>query len=76
MDTNWIKLYDCGKQLSIHSKIREMVNEGYKVYNINEVEFDQFHLELINHNGNAIVEKQHNILTCKQLIDYNFEVLV
>ena len=70
----WTIINDCGKQLTIHSKIREQVNDGYKIYEIVEVEFDQYHLELAQQNGRDAVEKQHNIISCRQLMKYSFEV--
>lgn len=70
----WTKINDCGKQLTIHSKVREKVDTHFKVYDIIEVEFDQYKLELILSNNLAPAEKQHNILNCQQLLQYQFEV--
>ena len=70
----WTIINDCGKQLTIHSKIREQVNDGYKIYEIVEVEFDQYHLELAQQNERDAVEKKNKILSCRQLMKYSFEV--
>ena len=70
----WTKINDCGKQLTIHSKVREKVDTHFKVYDIIEVEFDQYKLELILSSNLAPAEKQHNILSCQQLLQYQFEV--
>ena len=70
----WTIINDCGKQLTVHSKIREKVDNLFKVYDIIEVEFDQYKLELIFSNNLAPAEKQHNILNCRQLLQYQFEV--
>ena len=70
----WTIINDCGKQLTVHSKIREKVDNFFNVYDIIEVEFDQYKLELIFSNNLAPAEKQHNILNCRQLLQYQFEV--
>ena len=70
----WTKLNDCGKQLTIHSKLREKDDNQVKVYEIIEVEFDQYKLELIDTNDPAIAEKLQQVLTCEQLVQYGFEV--
>ena len=70
----WIKLNDCGKQLTIHSKLRERDDDKVKVYEIIEVEFDQYKLELIDSNDPAIAEKLQQVLNCEQLVRYGFEV--
>lgn len=70
----WTILKDCSKQLTLHTKLRERVDEHYKVYEISEIEFDQFHLVLQSSAEIPAIEKQHIVLTCKQLYKYNFEV--
>ncbi len=70
----WTIINDCGKQLTVHCKIREKVDNHFKVYEIIEVESDQYKLELIFSNNLAPAEKQHNILNCQQLLQYQFEV--
>ncbi|MEO6732725.1 MAG: hypothetical protein ABIN01_16000 [Ferruginibacter sp.] len=70
----WTKINDCGKQLTVHSKIREE-NEGqFKVYDIIEIEFDQYKVELILKENVQEVEKIHQVFSCEQLVQYNFEV--
>ena len=70
----WKPINDCGKQLTIHSHIREKLDNGYKVYDIAEVEFDQFHLQLLTENDQPPTEEQRQILNCGQLEQYRFEV--
>ena len=70
----WTIITNCGKQLSIHSKVREKNDDHYKEYNIIEVEYDQFKLELIPTNGQPPQEKLHQVLSCEQLLQYHFEV--
>lgn len=70
----WTIINDCGKQLTIHSKLREKVDTHYKVYDLTEIEFDQYHLELLSTGDVPATDKQHNVLTCDQLLQYHFEV--
>ena len=70
----WTTLSDCGKQLTIHSKVREKAGEKSKEYFIIEVEFDQYKLELISVDDLPVAEKLRQILTCAQLVHYNFEI--
>lgn len=70
----WQIISDCGKQLTIHSTVRERVDDSFLVYRIIEVEFDQYKLELINRDNMPVTEKIHNILDCHQLVQYHFEV--
>ena len=69
----WEPIRDCAKQLTIHCRLREKLDDGYKLYDITEVEFDQYHLRLLNEN-NKPTEDLRQILTCVQLIEYRFEV--
>lgn len=70
----WKSISDCGKQLTIHSTVRERVGNSFLVYKIIEVESDQYKLELINRDNMPVTEQIHNILDCHQLIQYHFEV--
>ena len=72
----WITINDCGKQLTIHSKLREKVDTHYKIYDLNQIEFDQYHLELLSTADVPVTVKQHNVFTCEQLLTYHFEVEV
>lgn len=70
----WISLTDCGKQLTIHSKLRERNKDLVKLYEIAEVEFDQYKLKLLEKN-NLPPEKEVEVkLSCSQLTGYGFEV--
>jgi hypothetical protein len=71
----WQPIKDCGKQLTIHSRLREKLNDGYRVYEIIEVEFDQYHLHLLSENDKP-TEDLRQVLNCAQLIEYKFEVEV
>ena len=71
----WQPLRDCAKQLTIHTRLREKLDDGYKLYEITEVEFDHYHLHLLSENDKP-TEDLGQILTCIQLIEYRFEVEV
>jgi hypothetical protein len=71
----WQPILDCGKQLTIHSRLREKADAGYKLYKITEVEFDQYHLQLLSENDKP-TEDIRQVLNCKQLVEYGFEVEV
>ncbi len=70
----WTKIKDCGKQLTIHSKLRELGDDQVKLYEIVEVEFDQYKLQLIETNDLSTTEKLQQVLSCEQLVQYGFEV--
>lgn len=70
----WTLITDCGKQLTIHSRIKEKNEAFTKVYEIVEVEFDQFKLKLIDKNNSPATEKARPVLSCSQLKKYSFEV--
>lgn len=70
----WTKINDCGKQLTIHSKVREVDGDQVKQYDIVEVEFDQYKLELLNTNNPVTNEKLQQVLSGEQLLQYGFEV--
>ena len=69
----WEPIRDCAKQLTIHSRLREKLDDGYKLYDITEVEFDQYHLRLLSENDKP-TEDLRQILTGAQLVEYRFEV--
>jgi hypothetical protein len=71
----WQPIKDCGKQLTIHSRLRERPADGYKLYEIIEVEFDQYHLHLVSDHDQS-TEDLSQVLTCTQLVEYGFEVEV
>lgn len=70
----WTIINNCDKQLTVKSVVREKVDDNYKEYVIANVEFDQYHLELSSINGEISTQKQHNTLTCAQLMQYAFEI--
>ncbi len=70
----WISIKDCGKQLTVHSKIREVNGNQIKIYDVVEVENDQYKLELITRNDLLITDKLQQTLSCQQLVTFNFEV--
>jgi hypothetical protein len=70
----WKPLTNCGRQLTIHSKLREK-NENYvALYEITEVEFDQYKLKLLERNNIPPVKNTEVKLSCLQLIRYKFEI--
>ena len=70
----WTKINDCGKQLTIHSKLREQNDDQVKLYEIVEVEFDQYKVDRIDINNSVIAEKLQQVLSCEQLVQNGFEV--
>lgn len=70
----WTLITDCGKQLTIHSKVREKEDTYLALYEIIEVESDQYKLNLIERNNVVVAEKVNAKLNCTQLIKYAFEV--
>ncbi|HMK03049.1 MAG TPA: hypothetical protein VK489_02615 [Ferruginibacter sp.] len=70
----WKPINDCGKQLTIHSRIREKLDNGYKIYDITEVEFDQYQLHLVAENDQPPAEEQRQTLNCEKIVAYRFEV--
>ena len=69
----WEPLRDCGKQITIHSKVRERRDNAYRVYDIIDVEFDQYHLQLLSENDKP-AEDLRQVLTGSQLMEYRFQV--
>jgi len=69
----WIAINDCGKQITDHSRLRERPDQQEKLYEVIEVEFDQYKLQLVSING-LPAEKVELVLNCKQLLQYHFEV--
>ena len=70
----WTLITDCGKQLMLHSRIMEKNEAFIKLYEIVEVEFDQYKLKLIEKNNSSATEKGRPVLSCSQLKKYAFEV--
>jgi hypothetical protein len=69
----WAPLQDCGKQLTVKSRLREKIDDGYKLYEITEVEYDQYHLLLLSKNGQP-GEGVSQVLKGGQMMEYGFEV--
>ncbi|MEO6539341.1 MAG: hypothetical protein ABIN74_00065 [Ferruginibacter sp.] len=69
----WEPIRDCGKQLTIHSRVRERRDNAYRVYEIIEVEFDQYHLQLLSE-GNKPTEDLRQVLNATQMLEYRFQV--
>ena len=70
----WKPLENCDRQIRIHSKLKETTGDTHKIYQIVEIEFDQYHLSLIQVNKEPVNHTQYNILTCAQLKKYAFEI--
>ena len=70
----WSIIKDCGKQLTLHSKIREKEDTHFNVYQITAVEFDQYKLEMITRDDEPVEKILQQVLNCQQLVSYNFEV--
>ena len=70
----WTTLTHCGRQLTIHSKVREKKENYIGLYEIIEVEFDQYKLKLLERNNVPPAKETEVKLSCLQLIKYNFEV--
>ncbi|CAN5182310.1 hypothetical protein BH11BAC5_BH11BAC5_41970 [soil metagenome] len=71
----WQPLTDCAKQLTIHSRLREKLTDGDKLFEITLVEFDQYHLHLLSQDEKP-AEDLGQVLSCKQLLEFAFEVEV
>jgi hypothetical protein len=69
----WQPLRDCAKQLTIHSKVRERRDNAYRVYDIIDVEFDQYHLQLLSEDDKP-AEDLRQVLNGEQLLEYRFQV--
>ena len=69
----WVTIKDCGKQITDHSRLREQADQQQKLYEVIEVEFDQYKLQLVSIND-APAEKLELVLNCEQLLQYHFEV--
>ena len=72
----WVTLTDCGKQLRVHTRLREKADTDIHEYKIIEVESDQYKIELVSQNGNPSVDRLHTVLNCRQMVEYHFEVAV
>jgi hypothetical protein len=72
----WTHIKDCGKQLTVNTKVREVDDRQVKVYKIIEVEFDQYKLELVSRDDVPPPETLHQVLTCPQLVQFGFELEV
>ena len=70
----WETITNCGKQLSVHSKVREENDGHFKIYDIVEIEFDQYKLELISRDELTPEQKLQQVLNCEQLVRYQFQV--
>lgn len=70
----WILITNCGKQLTINSKVREKSEAHQAVYVIVEVESDQFKLKLLERNNLPVTEEVTPVLNCMQFLKYKFEV--
>ncbi|MEO8961186.1 MAG: hypothetical protein ABI325_04850 [Ginsengibacter sp.] len=70
----WTLITDCGKQLTIHSKVREDHETHIVVYEIVEVESDQYKLKVIERNNSPAAQDVQYKLSCLQLKKYAFEV--
>lgn len=70
----WTKLTDCGKQLTIHSHVRENDGSHCREYKIIEAEFDQYKLELLSVDNLPPGEKTHLVFSCDQLVEHGFEI--
>jgi hypothetical protein len=70
----WTLITNCARQLTIHSKIKESSENYLAVYEIAEVEFDKYNLNLLERNNIPPLVKVEVKLNCPQLIKYGFEV--
>ena len=70
----WTLLTDCAKQIVPHCKLREKNDDYIKIYEIVEVESDQYKLQLVTKNDLTPTEEEVVVLKCQQLMAYNLEV--
>lgn len=72
----WKLIDNCGQQITLKTIIRETDNSIVKEYAITEIEFDQFHVNLLTKGGQPVRTPQKHILTCAQLVKFGFEYRV
>lgn len=65
---------NCSKQVTIRSKVRESATDYVALYEITEVEFDQYRLKLLERNSLAPAGLVEVKLNCQQLLKFGFEV--
>ena len=70
----WTALTNCSKQLRIRSKVREQAGQHSIVYEIKEIEFDQYKLAVISKANVPVTDANQQVLTCEKMLQYNFEV--
>lgn len=70
----WKSVTSCSRQLTIHSKVRTQADNYIALYDIVEIEFDQFKLKLLERNNVPPIEAVDVTLSCTQILQYNFEV--
>lgn len=70
----WKPLTNCSKQLRIHSKVRERAGQYSIIYDVVDIEFDQYKLAIVSKDDVPVTDSDHNILSCEKLLSYNFEV--
>jgi len=70
----WIPLTNCSQQLRLRAKVREKAGQYSIIYDVIEIEFDQYKLAIVSKDDIPVTESYQNVLTCAQLIKYNFDV--
>ncbi len=70
----WIPITNCGQQIRLHSKVREKAGHYSIIYDVEEIEFDQYKLAIISKDDVPVTDMQYNVLTCEKLLQYHFEV--
>jgi hypothetical protein len=70
----WRRITNPAKELIVNCKIKQSSEGIEKVYNINMIEHDQFHIQLILKNDVPVKEVLRITLTAKQVLDYKFEM--
>ena len=72
----WKQIIDPNKEITVNCKLKQMSEGIEKIYNTNIVEYDQFHIQLLNKNNFPVTEVMRMTLSPKQILDYKFQVEV
>ncbi len=70
----WTPLTNCSQQIRLHSKVRERAGQYSIIYDVAEIEFDQYKLAIVSKDDVPVTDSHFNVLNCEQLLQYNFEV--
>ncbi len=70
----WIPLTDYAKQLILHCKLRERNDDSTNIYEVIEIEFDQYKLKQLSKNNVSLQEAVEIIVTSEQIMSFKFDI--